>query len=111
MLQRFTAILLMTTLLAVIPSAVMAFPPSSLTNIATEATLDDEQKKRVADYASYWIEKTQTFHEEDFVRRGQDDLCLPTDDPGGCQAFPEEINVYFLAMLLLFIARRHKRFS
>ena len=61
--------------------------------------------------ASYWIEKTQTFHEEDFVRRGQDDLCLPADEPGGCQAFPQEINVYFLAMLLLFMARRHKRCS
>ena len=76
MLQRFTAILLMTMMLAMIPRAAIAFPPSSLTSIATEATLDEEKKKRVAEYAAYWLGKLDSGTPEE-TKRARNKLVEP----------------------------------
>jgi len=52
--------------------------------------------------ASYWIEKTQAFHEEDFERRSEDQLCISDEGPGGCSTHPSN-SKHALSLSLLFI--------
>lgn len=76
MLQRFTPILLMMTVLMMTPDAAIAVPPGSLTSIATESTLDDEKRKRVADYAAYWLARLESGTPEE-TKRARNKLVEP----------------------------------
>ena len=53
------------------------------------------------DLASYWIEKTQAFHEEDFERRSNDPVCEIEASAGGCSTVGKSTNLLILLGLLL----------
>jgi len=64
----YASILLCLTGLLVLSSDVVAAPPSSLTSVATRATLDDQQKQRINEYAQYWLARLETGTPEEAMR-------------------------------------------
>ena len=49
-------------------SPVAAFAPSSISSLASKTSLDDTQKKKINDYASYYVNMLETGDPEDVMR-------------------------------------------
>ena len=76
MLERITSILVMSTALTVTIGPALAVPPGSLNTVATETSLDDQQKKRISDYATYWLSRLESGTPEE-TKRARNKLVEP----------------------------------
>ena len=76
MLERITSILVLSTALSLTTDAALAAPPSSLNSVATETTLDAEQKKRIGEYAGYWLSRLESGTPEE-TKRARNKLVEP----------------------------------
>ncbi|MAB83844.1 MAG: hypothetical protein CMJ24_10490 [Phycisphaerae bacterium] len=68
MQNRCASFLLCLTGLLTFNGELSAAPPTSLTSVATETTLDDAQKKRIKEYTVYWLDMLKTGTPEQATR-------------------------------------------
>ena len=68
MLPRNATLICWLLCLLALASPVAAFAPSSISSLASKTSLDDTQKKKINDYASYYVNMLETGDPEDVMR-------------------------------------------
>ena len=73
---RTISILIISTILSMTMDSALAAPPGSLSSVATEASLDDQQKKKISEYATYWLSRLESGTPEE-TKRARNKLVEP----------------------------------